>query len=512
MDRLTSSSLHVEPLAALRQENALLNTLVEQVYSPAIAIIDPDSDFHFTFVNKAFCRLFQLDKVQLYQLQPWHINPEFNREYVVEQWMELRRKGTLRLEMTSHLEGQEPRLIEIIANDFSGPSPHKIIVYLRDITQEKAVQLEHAQQCIHSQTLHIEQQYHNVFSHMADDILLLELDENNDLRVVDINHSAAKHFPEHRTVKQYIGQKLVDLLPKENIDDLKQLQRECLSTKTTCHQYNIFCHLDHLYYDLTMTPLLDDHLEIKRVVVVKRDITDKILREQERRARSQELKASEMQLRRLTAHNEKVRENERKHIAREVHDEFGQRLTALKMGIQSLALQLPPSETSERLFSQLHDHLTETITFARHLVSRLRPGALDMGLMAALEWLVDDFRQRNPTCCYTLRHNHIDVEFDEDSAVAIFRIVQESLNNALKHSSADQVQITLHKEREQLSVIIKDNGCGFDPSQVHHDSFGLIGMKERVLNMSADLEVTSKPNVGTQITLTICHLDKESWE
>ena len=511
LETMAVSRSETDAIDALRQENALLNTLVDQVYSPAIAIIDPDCDFHFTFVNQAFCRLFKMTKEELNQKQPWHLHSDFNRNYLIEQSLELRRQGSIRYEMALNNDGEESRYIEMIANDFCCQSQHKIIVYLRDITQEKADQIEHAQQCVHAHALHIEQQYQNVFAHMADNILLLELDEHNELRLLDINRSAARQFCSEST-QHYLGQRLKDLLPTENLPDLEALQHQCLTTKSTCHQYNIFCHLDRRYYDLTLTPLLNDLEQIKRVVFVKRDITDKILREQERRQRAQELKASEQQLRRLAAHNEKVRENERKHIAREVHDEFGQRLTALKMGIQSLALQIPPSKTNAHLFNQLHDHLTETLSFARHLVSRLRPGALDMGLIAALEWLVDDFQQRNPTCRYHLEHNDMRTELDEDCAVAIFRIVQESLNNALKHSFADHVTVTLQHDAQRLSVSITDNGCGFDPQQVPADSFGIIGMKERVLNMSAKLDVSSDPNIGTQITLIICHDNEEAWQ
>lgn len=620
MDRLTPDFFHQSEVEVLRQENALLKTLIEETYDPAIVVIDPDHDFHFTFVNQATCRLFQLSKTQLYQRQPWHFNPEYDRAKLLKMNQELREQKSISYEIHYHPDNAQPRLLHIVANDFVYQETHKIIAYLRDITDEKQAQQEHRDRELSSQTQLIEREYQKVFAHMDDNIMLLDVTKDQQLRIADLNQSAKQSLGE--SANSCIGTYLESVMPIQNLDQLESIKYQSLSSRSTTHLENIFCYRDSHYYDITMTPLLDSLGEVKRMVFVKREVTDKILREEERRQRAQEFQMlvenstdtivrhdltgrriyvnptfrrlyghysaqelaapphtfpggieglqyqehiqtvictgkplefefhtivsvtkrcalislvpekdssgnithilaigrditllkqyrqeqelAQQQLRRLAAYNDKVRENERKYIAREVHDELGQRLTALKFGLQSLAVQLGEHAPIAPTLGQIHTHLNETITFARNLVSRLRPGALDMGMVAALEWLVEDYRHRNPKCHYQLRPSQPDLTLDEDIAIALFRLVQESLNNALKHSNATQVVIVLDVLSDQLILTVRDNGCGFEPSQTHHHaSFGLIGMRERVLAMQAKFTLESALGEGTQIEIRI---------
>ncbi|MGR2741027.1 PAS domain-containing sensor histidine kinase [Billgrantia sp. Q4P2] len=216
----------------------------------------------------------------------------------------------------------------------------------------------------------------------------------------------------------------------------------------------------------------------------------------------QDLEESRTQLRELVAHRERTREAERKHIAREVHDELGQQLTALNMEIQSMRVRYdkcsPPLQTQ---LNRIHAQLHHTISYARNLVSRLRPSALDMGFIAALEWLVDDFRQRNPKCECRLTLNCADVCLSEDAATAVFRIVQESLTNIIKHAHATQVHILLHELGTHLLLGIRDNGRGFDTKRQGKESFGLVGIKERAIMLGGELTLFSAPGKGTYIEL-----------
>ncbi|MDW6001956.1 PAS domain-containing sensor histidine kinase [Vibrio mangrovi] len=250
-------------------------------------------------------------------------------------------------------------------------------------------------------------------------------------------------------------------------------------------------------YLLSLAPERNIHGEIVSVLAIGRDIT---LLKQFR----QELEQSRTQLRELVAHRELTRESERKHIAREVHDELGQRLTALKMEVQTLEVRYSPCAPElQKQLNRIQTHLRETISFARNLVSRLRPSALDMGFIAALEWLTDDFQQRSPNCKCMLTLNCNDVGMNEDVATAVFRIVQESLTNVIKHANASRVHILLHESPAQLLLSIQDNGQGFDTTRHYKESFGLVGIKERVLMIHADLNIQSTPGKGTCIELRI---------
>lgn len=248
---------------------------------------------------------------------------------------------------------------------------------------------------------------------------------------------------------------------------------------------------------IKLVPERDQDGHIISILAIGRDIT--LLK----RFR-QDLERSRSQLRELAAHRERARELERKHIAREVHDELGQQLTALNMELQSMRIRYeqcsPPFQTQ---LDRIHTHLQHTISYARNLVSRLRPGALDMGFIAALEWLVDDFKQRNPQCECRLTLNCEDTFLEEESAMAVFRIVQESLTNIVKHAYATHVHILLNDLETHLLLSIRDNGCGFDTKSQYKESFGLVGIEERAIMIGGKLSIFSTPGNGTYIELHV---------
>lgn len=213
---------------------------------------------------------------------------------------------------------------------------------------------------------------------------------------------------------------------------------------------------------------------------------------------------SKNMLRELSAHLESVREEERKRIAREIHDELGQTLTALRMDV-SLA-RLGFGESSPQLMARLQSMtqlVDRTIKTARHVTSRLRPGALDLGIVAALEWLVEEFIEYAHIPCELVLGDG-DIELNEFTATAVFRIIQESLTNIVRHAGASQVEIIVTRSPAQLCFEVNDNGVGFDPHAVgSRKSFGLVGMRERVAMMDGDFELDSQPGRGTRIRMCV---------
>lgn len=219
---------------------------------------------------------------------------------------------------------------------------------------------------------------------------------------------------------------------------------------------------------------------------------------------NQVLGQSRQQLRELAAQSEAVREEERKHIAREVHDELGQVLTALRMDISLLGMRSHPldDELANKLVS-MKALVDRAIQGVRNVATNLRPTALDMGLVPAIEWLCRDFSDRSRIPCY-LNIGDKAIDLDESRCVVVFRIVQESLTNISRYAGASQVSIRIGVVDDELGVKIQDDGCGFDPASVaSKKTFGMLGMRERAISLGGKVNFISSPGQGTAVTLFI---------
>lgn len=223
----------------------------------------------------------------------------------------------------------------------------------------------------------------------------------------------------------------------------------------------------------------------------------------ERKRIEQELLESREKLRARSAHLEAIREEERKHIAMEIHDELGQLLSALKMDIALLRNLFAKDEEAIKKTNAIRDLVEKTILVVRNVSTQLRPGVLNLGVVPALEWLAENFSQRNAIPCETdIQCGEINMEDAE--ATTIFRIVQESLTNVMRHAAATNVVISLVLEGEGLNLHIKDDGKGFDLDDVNkHPSNGLFGMRERARLIKGCLHIDSQLGQGTSIWMRI---------
>lgn len=212
---------------------------------------------------------------------------------------------------------------------------------------------------------------------------------------------------------------------------------------------------------------------------------------------------SRRQLRELSSHQKTLIEEERKRIAREVHDELGQRLTALKMEISLLRLSFGNNPELLHIAEEMRTLADGTIDVVRQIASNLRPAALDLGLVAAIEWLAEDLQLRSEIRC-ELEIGSEEIHMDELPATVAFRVVQESLTNVARHSGASAVRIALREAGGQLHLRIQDNGKGFDPAAgTPREGFGLLGMRERVLALNGGLQIDSTPGHGTTVSIDI---------
>jgi len=205
----------------------------------------------------------------------------------------------------------------------------------------------------------------------------------------------------------------------------------------------------------------------------------------------------------LSSHSELVKEQERARIARELHDDLGGNLTAIKMALAMLARRLPakPAILAEK--AAYLDSLVDRTIDAVHRISRdLRPSTLDLGIVAALEWQASEFEQRTGILCRA--EIDPDIVLDDDHATALFRIFQEALTNIAKHASASEVAVRLRFAGATLQLSICDNGCGLAPAdRLKPDSFGLRGMTERARALNGSLTLSVPPGGGTMVSILI---------
>jgi signal transduction histidine kinase len=200
-----------------------------------------------------------------------------------------------------------------------------------------------------------------------------------------------------------------------------------------------------------------------------------------------------------------VREQERTNIAREIHDELAQALTALKMDVSWLDHRLPSDQKSllEKTQSMI-DLVNTTIQTVKRISAELRPGILDdLGLVAAIEWQADEFHNRTGINC-DVTVDPQDIMMDQDRSTAIFRIFQETLTNVARHAQASKVTVSLKEKAGTLILRVRDNGRGITEEQISSpQSFGLIGMKERVHPWGGKVSFKGIPGKGTMVVVNM---------
>ncbi|WP_233233519.1 PAS domain-containing sensor histidine kinase [Bordetella sp. LUAb4] len=240
----------------------------------------------------------------------------------------------------------------------------------------------------------------------------------------------------------------------------------------------------------------DEHGKLYTVQL--RDVT-------ERERANRELEASRNELTRLSTAIQNIREEEKTHIARELHDDLGQSLTAMKMGLSLLEGMLPGDAAAARAqAASLHALINATVGSVRRIASNLRPVMLDdLGLFAAVEWLAQDFSER-----YAIETDvHIgdeQIELGHELTTAVFRIVQEAFTNTARHAGATRITLRLACDARQCRIDIRDNGVGTTPTQMAKaESFGLLGIRERVRLLGGALVLHSEPGQGFHLVATL---------
>jgi len=314
-----------------------------------------------------------------------------------------------------------------------------------------------------------------------------------ELNILDVNESALKQYGYTR--EEFLRLNSMDLRPAEDNELLFMDAGQNATTSGTSLQWR------HKKKDGTII-----YVEIFNYQIIYEgkpvwlglsiDITEKTKAEAL-------LKKSYEDVRQLASHLQNVREEERAHMAREIHDELGQQLTGLKMDISWLVRKKDLDENlRDKKMKEVLTFIDGTVNTVRKLSAELRPSILDdLGLVEALEWWSNEFEKRAGITCNFQRPEY-PLEVPSSLAIGLFRIYQESLTNVVRHAEATKVFARLEAENHQLILKITDDGKGFDTSNIgHKKTLGLLGMKERTLMMGGSYEIKSQPGKGTTVTI-----------
>jgi len=367
------------------------------------------------------------------------------------------------------------------------PSRDGLSIFFQDITERKMYEISLRAS---------EEKYRSIYENSSVAILLTTLDGD----IISANDFACKLFQRTEDEICRIGRAgLVDL-------DDERLQPILEERKTTggVKGFLKFFRKDGSTFEGEISSkVFTDGSGNKRTSMIIRDLTE------QRLAEARLIESTE-QMRSLAGHLQTVREEERATIAREMHDELGQILTSLKMNITFAKRELEYPELNEKtkkLFDELssmNNTIDKAVIQVRKLITELRPELIDkLGLIAALEWYSEEFQKTSKINCAFITDLE-ELALDHDTDLAIFRIVQEALTNAAKHSKADSVEIYLKKRGRTVAVEVIDNGRGIREEELKgRKSFGLIGMRERATLINGRLDISPGQDWGTIVKLEI---------
>jgi PAS domain S-box-containing protein len=291
----------------------------------------------------------------------------------------------------------------------------------------------------------------------------------------------------------------VDFIHADEVDEAKKTYERRIAGEDLPTRFERgLLHKDGSRIDTEMDGGLITYEDRAADLIIIRDITD-------RKRAEKALRESSEQLRALSEHLQAAREEERAIVAREIHDDLGQTLTALKMDLSWLEKKLPQDQ--ENLIEKTRSIINAvdmTVQSVKRIYSGLRPFLLDdLGLMAAIEWMAQGFERQSGIIC-DLTFSPEEIVVDKDRATTIFRIFQETLTNIRRHANATLVNVRLEDESGTLTLTVIDDGRGITEEQISHPkSFGIMGVRERARAMGGEVKISGIPDEGTTVRVRI---------
>lgn len=482
------------------------NVLIENQHRSNAALADSEERFRmlvenaphaifvhargrFTYVNAATLELFgTLSKHELLG-QPvlGRVHPDMHAFAEARiRSIEENRKGTAPVEhKLLRLDGSIV-YAEVSAIPFYYENEHSALVFAQDVTDRKVAEAALRES---------EERFHQLAALSSE--WYWEQDENHQFtRITGWNADDVSKLPE-----QLLEQTRWEM-PSGRNDTIWKDHRALLDARLP------FTDLEYMiededgnahWFSINGEPVFDASGAFKGYRGTGKDITERKLAEDE-------LRRSWARIRQLAVHQEEVKEEERKRIARDIHDELGQIL--LTMRFDALMLAKDAAGCEARLQGKanlLLSHIDTAMKSVKGIINDLRPAVLDLGLLAAIEWHIREFQRSSSIDCVLEVHDEeFDRYLDEQCAAALFRVVQESMANVLRHAHARRIRISICTEIDRLDLIIADDGVGMQPdNRSKENSFGLVGMEERIHAFGGNFTVDSTPGKGTTLVVSV---------
>ena len=480
----------VLPRKPLREQFGPVSDTIIHAAQEAVIVVDDAQCIVMT--NPAAQRMFGYGAAEILGGHLSRLIPPHQRQAHAQHMRQFAEAGTIERSMGERsavaglrANGQSfPAAITICQVDVAGdPGPRRYFAALVcDLTENKGLRNELDD---------LGQRMRAIFDLSPVAIWITDLDH-----IVFANRACAALFGT-ATTRELIGRSIYGLLPPTSHDSLRRAVALALSGD---HPVPIvkerIAQTDGSTRSVEMAvAALPDHGRTALQMV----ITDITRQSEEHRA----LELSRRQLRELSAGMVTSREEERRRIARELHDELGQRLTILKMEIANVPRPETGEATEVRRAAML-EMVDETINSVRRLATELRPLMLDdLGLNAAIEWLCQGWARRMGVAVQ-LRLDSDEPAAGQATGIAVYRMVQEALTNVARHARATKVRISLRREKASLVLEVRDNGVGFDePSMFNVGSHGLMGIRERAYMLGGTLEIGNAAGGGGRIVVRL---------
>ncbi len=340
-----------------------------------------------------------------------------------------------------------------------------------------------------------EEKLRAIFDSLALGVIVSDLDG----KILAVNEAKVRMHG-YDSKEDLIGQSLFELIAEKDHARVMENRKRRIEQGYTGHAEYTYLRRDGSEFPGEVSNIVfrDASGKPLGIVSITEDIT-------ERRQAGEELEKSRQQLRNLSTHIELTREKERTNIAREIHDELGQTLTALKIDLSWLNKRLPKEQEAQiKKTVEMSNLIDTTIQMVKRISTELRPGVLDdLGLTAAIEWQAQEFQERTGINCEAIIKAG-DIDIDREMATVVFRIFQEALTNVARHANATRVRVSLKESARQLVLQVRDNGKGITEQQiVHPTSLGLMGIRERVRSWNGSVKINGIPGRGTTIKISI---------
>ena len=456
----------------------------------------PDGMFYF--VNQTACEWLQYTREEFAGMHVADINPEFPRATWPSHWQEIKEKGVVVIRSVHRRKDGSTYPVEIHSNYVRFEDQEFKLAFVLDISAEHEARDELRES---------EERYRTLFDNSADAIFLIDIEDPWAGRIISTNRAAAEMHG--YTINELLQRNIGDLDTPESAERAPERVQELLAHGTLNFE------VDHRRKDGSTFPMdvtasivtLKDH---KYILAVNRDITQRRLAEEIRAKADQEVKQHLASVQALSNRLESVREEERKRISRDIHDELGQMLTVLKMNLHGIEQQVLRI-TEEKVRNPLEERIVEadaladdTIKSIRELALRVRPSVLDeLGLIPAIKQECKIFSEKAQLGCRIITDEGFP-SLNDSLNTTLFRLCQEFLTNIARHSGAESVTVQLAEDAGVAILTVEDDGRGFPPGPTDRPGhLGLVGARERVNALGGTLEIKSEPNQGATVSVRL---------